>query len=266
MIAAYLHNDSIILLDATDKFIDFGIPPYYIQDKEVLVGLDSSNHLIYRTPIMPADYSMISDSVILKLDGNSITGTATREHKGYNKLELDYALDEVNEDDYEKKFSRLFNKGNNKFKVESCAVSDLFEHDSVTRVEYDFTLFDYCRLIGDDIYVNMNLDKKYKEMKIDTSSIHAPIENDFYCIERTINTLQIPDGYQLDYLPEGGSFEWDGFGFDISYRENGNSITMEKVIRFEFLVLLEDRFEDWNEMIKQLNRQYRSSLVLKKIK
>jgi hypothetical protein len=181
-------------------------------------------------------------------------------------MELSYALDHVKQKEYEKQLSKLFNKGNNKFQVESYKASNLFEHDSPALVDYEFTLHDYCRSLGDDIYVNLNLDKKYKELKIDTSSSYAPIENDFYFTERFIYTLKIPEGYQLDYLPKGNSFNNKEFGYTIKYTQNANLITMEKVIRFQFLVLLEDKFEQWNKMIKQLSKQYRSTVGLKKIK
>lgn len=264
MIAAFLNEDSVVLLDATNKFLDYGINPSHLQDKEVLIGLDANNHKIFKVPKIPATYSTVIDSVTMRLEENSVIGSGTRIHTGFNKEELAYALDHIKIEDYPKTLSKLFNKGNNKFIIDSYQASGLFEHDTIAKVNYGFTLHDYGRSLNDDIYVNMDLDKKYKEMKIDTSTLYAPIENDFHCTEKFIYTLKIPQGYELDYMPKGGAFDCNEFGYKISYTYDKNTVIMKKELRFEFLILLEDKFEQWNKMIKQLNKHYRSTVVLKK--
>ncbi len=265
MIATYLDGDSVVLLDATVKYLDYGVYPDHLQGKEVLISLDSDHYRLFKVPVAPVEYSSVVDSISLRIEGNSLHGEGHRMHKGYNKIELARALTEVKEKDIEKRLSQIFNKGNNKFMVDSCSISDLFEHDKKAKVNYGFSLPDYCRQLADEIYLNMDLDKNYKEMKIDTSSLYAPIENDFYFTERFIYSLEIPDGYRIDYVPEGGSFNTPEFGYKITYTKKEDKVIMEKLIRFEFLLLKEDKFEQWNKMIKQLNKHYRSTVALKKI-
>ncbi|TKG89886.1 DUF3857 domain-containing protein [Puteibacter caeruleilacunae] len=266
MIASYINNDKVILLDATDRFLDYGHYPFHIMDKEVLIAIDEDNYQIYKVPVAPASYSVVTDSVSINIKDNTLLGKGYRKHEGYNKIELAYALDDVKKEDFNKKLSRLFNKGNNKFKVESFDVKNIFDHDKPAEIAYDFKLTDYCRTLGDEIYVNMNLDKKYKGMKLDTTSVISPIDNDFYFTERFVYTLNIPEGYKLDYVPKDGSFKTDDFCYEIKYSTTDNMVVMEQIIKFEFLVLLEDKFEQWNKMIKQLSKQYRSTVALKKIK
>ena len=174
-------------------------------------------------------------------------------------------MDGVKETDYNKKFTKLFNKGSNKFKVEDHQAYNLFERDIPAVVHYDFILNDYCRKLNDDIYVNINLDKSYQELLIDTTKVmFTPIENDFHFTEKFICRFEIPDGYEVAFIPDNGYFEDNNFRFSIYYSQVKNYIILEKEIVFEFLILLEDQIEQWNQMINQLNKHYRSSLVLKK--
>ncbi len=265
MIATYLKKDSVIILDGTFKYLDYGIYPYNIQGKELMIGLDKDQFKIFKVPVSPASYSVVFDSANISLSDNTIIGKAKRIHKGFNKGELAYAMDGVKENDYNKSFSKLLNKGSNKFKVENHQVINLFKHDIPAEVDYEFVLHDYIKKIQDNIYVNLNLDKSYQALMIDTSSIYGPIENDFYLTESFITRFEIPKGYEISFIPEDGEFDYKEFRFSIKYRKEGNFIIQERVIVFEFLVLLEDKISKWNEMIKQLSKQYKSSVVLKKI-
>lgn len=265
MITTYLSNDSVVVLDGTFKYLDYGVYPYHIQGKEILIGLGKEKFSLFEIPIAPAVQNQIIDSVTVRIDGNGLLGSGKRTQIGYNKVELAYAMDGVKIPNYNKSFSRLFNKGSNKFNVTGNRVQNIFERDSPAKVHYDFVLHDYCKSIDDEIYINLNLTKAYQGMVIDTANVLAPIENDFYFIETYVTRLEIPDGYELSYLPKGGKFWSDDFGFTINYRLEGNYVVMTQSTQFEFLLLLKDDMPRWNSMIKKLNKQYRASIVLKKI-
>ncbi|MBS2099824.1 transglutaminase domain-containing protein [Carboxylicivirga linearis] len=265
MIAAYLKGNSVIVLDGTFKYLDFGIVPYHIQGKEILVEMGSSNYQIHQMPVSPAQYSIVKDSVVISLDNDTVKGKATRIQTGFNKLELAHAMDGVKTDKYDKSFTRLFNKGNNKFNVTDYHVHNLFQHDQPAVVDYEFTLQDYYKHFEDEIYVNLNLDKSYMDMEVDTSSITGPIENDFYCIENYITVFEIPDGYEVTYIPENGEYSSDKFGFSINYQKDGDKVVMNNNIQFDFFYLIGDDLLEWNKMVAQLRKHYRSTIVLKKI-
>jgi len=265
MIVSYLVNDSVIVLDGTFKYLDYGIVPYHIQGKEIMIGINDDKYLIHKLSVTPSEYSQLKDSVCISLDQDLVIGKAKRIQTGFNKVEIAHAMDGVKPDDYSKRFSRIFEKGNNKFIVDSFQVRNLFEYDQPAEIDYGFKLQDYCKHFGDEVYINLNLDKSYQNLVADTSNIISPIENDFYCLEKYITVFEVPEGYQVDFIPEGGKYQSKDFGFNIQYKQEGNRIIMQNVIRFEFFVLLEDQLADWNKMISELNKQYRSTVVLKKI-
>ncbi|MGQ1787280.1 MULTISPECIES: DUF3857 domain-containing protein [unclassified Saccharicrinis] len=265
MIAAQIVNDSVVLLDGTFEYLDYGVSPYHIQGKEVMIGISEDKYKIYKVPITPADYSVTSDSIKIKLVDGKVKGHDKVQYTGFNKLELAHALDGVKPEKYNQYLSHHFEMGNNKFVVTNNKIINLFEYDNPARLELKFEVSDYYKSMGDEIYLNLHLDKSYGQMIIDTTgNTFTPLENDFYCTERYITELEIPEGYEVTYMPKDNSFSNPEFEFSIQYKKTDNTVILEKELKFKFLILLEDKIGEWNKMIKTLNKSYRNTLVLKK--
>lgn len=264
MIATYFSGDSIIVLDGTVKHLQFGAIPYHILQKEILIGIDSTKYQIHKLPITPVSLSTLTDSVTLVLDGQSLKGNGIRVQTGYNQLELAMAMDGVMETNYSKRFTTLFTKGNNKFKVDSFHIVNLFDNERPAQVDYTFVLDDYCKVLNGELYMNMNLDRSFHSMKMDTTRLQTPVVNDFPFINKQVTRFVIPEGYVVDYLPDNDAFNNPKYRFSFKYWQEGDTVVLERDIELGFLLLLEDEFPAWNNMIDQLNKNYRISVVLKK--
>lgn len=258
-------GDSTFILDGTFKFLDLNAYPHNIQGKEVLIGIDEENFEIFQVPVTPATYSNLYDSVRISISGKSVIGKGRRIHTGLNKWELAMAMDGVNTDDYPKKLSTLFQKGNNKFLVSGYEIGNLFEYDIPAEVQYEFTLDDYVIILNDEIFINLNLDRSYISMKVDTNRRITPVINDFHFTETHITAFEVPEGYRVSYIPENDAFKYDDFRFSIEYKTEGDFIIMKKQLVFEFLELFENKIPEWNQMIDRLIRNYRLTVVLEKI-
>lgn len=261
MVAVALCNDSIFVLDATFNYLDFGLNPFSIQGKEVLISLDKQNFDIFSVPVAAASENMVIDSVDIFLTGNELTGQGTRTHIGLNRMELASTLERVHPNDYARRFSSLFSKGNNKFKVTDHEVISLFEYDAPAMVNYQFKLDDYTMASGNELYINLNLDRAYQDMKVDLSGRINPVINDFYFTEKHITRFFIPEGYQLSYLPDNDTIYFEPFRVTFNYSRHEGYVMLEKVVIFEFLELLEDMLPKWNAMVDRLTGNYRISLV-----
>ncbi len=264
MVASYLKGDTVIILDGTFNYLDFGIYPFHIQGKEVLISIDADSYKLFKVPVSPPSESTIYDSVSISLSGATITGKGKRVHTGFDKVELASAMEGVKEADYPKKFSTLFAKGNNKFRVDSSRVSGLFEHDKPAVALYDFVLDDYAKVMGNEIYVNLNLDKSFNDGRIDTAGQYSPVVNDFCYMEKIVTRFEIPAGYGITYIPANNSITNDDFKISFKYYQDNNSVKLVKEMVFNFLILSGDKISNWNSMIDQLNKNYLQSLVLKK--
>ncbi|WP_462317465.1 transglutaminase-like domain-containing protein [Marinilabilia sp.] len=265
MVAArYTGENDICILDGTFDYLDYGVYPFHIQGKEVMVAKENGGYDIFKVPISPAGYSTISDSVSIRMQGDLIMGDGKVTHTGFNKMELASAMDGVKKDNYNETLTRLLNKGNNKFSVKGHQIHNLFDYDKPAEVDYQFVLHDYSRKIGDELYINLNLDKSYQDFSIDTTGIIQPVENDFYCTETSITRFEISDGYEITYVPDDAEFKTGNISASFKYIKDDGVIILKRQLTFEFFVLVGDQISNWNHLISYLNQQYRSSIALKK--
>ncbi len=265
MIATQFINDSLIILDGTFKYLDYGVYPYHIQGKQILIGKGPDDFKIMDVAISPASYSVITDSVIIQMKDNQILGAGKVKYIGFNKVELAYTMDRIKPDNYIKTYSRILNKGNNKYKVTKQNTTHLFDYDTPAYVDYNFEINDYYNSYKDELYINLNLDKIYQGMLIDTLSTITPVQNDFYCTKKYVTKLIIPKGYEVTYIPKDDTFNNEKFSFKINYRKEQDTVILEKEYILNFFTLLEDQIPEWNKMIKALNKNYRRTIVLKKL-
>ncbi|MGQ1889589.1 DUF3857 domain-containing protein [Thermophagus sp. OGC60D27] len=257
-------NGKKYLLDCTFNYLDYGVFPYHIQGKEVLITKNQKQYEIFKVPVSPANFSSITDSVSITLQNGLIKGDGNVIHTGFNKIELAQAMDGVKEENFNNNLSRILKKGNDKFRVEDHHIHNLFEFEKPAEIDYQFVLHDYVRQIGDELFVNLNLLKKYQNLSIDTTGIVTPIENDFYCTETFITRFEIPENYEMSYIPDNAKFESDIFTAVFNYSKEDNAIVLKQQLTFSIFVLTNDQISLWNDLIRFLNQQYRSTIVLKK--
>ncbi len=262
MVVAYSEGDSVFIVDGTFRFIDFGKFPFNIQGKEALVGVDRDSLFIFKVPISPAIENVVYDSVNIHLSDKIIVGEGFRSHSGFNRFELACAMEGVKSADYNRRLTKLFTKGNNKFSVDTCTFFSLYEHEKPATVSYRFNITDYTRDVREEIYLNLNLDRSLSDSKIDTTIRYAPVINDFQYTEKQITRFRIPDGYKVYCLPVNDVIDNEILSASFRYYQEGGFITLEKKIQYKFLLLKRNQINMWNSTIDRLNSNYRLSLVL----
>lgn len=264
MIVTYENEGELYFLDATSQYTRFGMPSSFIQGKEALLAVNNDEYKVAKVPVMTKETNIFVDSTHIKLDGKVVKGSGTLDLNGYLRVNNSYRITNK-KDEKEKRFIKAFlQKGNNKFFVDNYEVENLKDKDAPLRLKYDYRIEDYFKQIGDELYFNLTLDKAFNNQKIDLENRKLPLENDYKYTDRQVTIFELPEGYQVDYLPPSASFEHEFFGFSITYKNEGGKISQKKDIYINYLILEKENFADWNKMIKKLNEAYREALILKK--
>lgn len=265
MVAVYFEGSKPIILDGTMDMYQYRMTPHHLQGKELLISIDQDSVIIAGIPITPKNNSEVKDSIILNIsDGGVLNGTAKKTFSGYYRYEMASVLDGKNKDAIEKSLERSLQKGNNKFQLESVSLSDYDNREEDIEIDYEFTIDDYVRILDNDMYVNMNVDKNMKNLKIDTTFSIYPIENDFKGVERCVTRFKIPQHYSISYLPEDFNYSNPKFSVELSYSRNDSTITQNKEIGLNFLLIEKEDFAAWDDMIIQLRRHYNKVVSLSK--
>ena len=265
MIATYIGADKqYYFLDATSDHTPFGLPSSMIQGKEALIGLDPTHYEVKTIPEIAKETNVMVDSVSIRLDGTQIVGSGSSSLGGYPKVFGGYALDRSEKDDIQRYVTRLIGKGSNKFYLDNYVLSDVNDRDKLTVIDYNFRIGDYFQKIGDELYVNLNLNKEHYNDFINLEMRESPKERDYKYEKLEYCELLIPEGYTVEYLPPNAKTEGELLGFETEYSSTKNKVVLRKKFYVNYLLMQPNQFEHWNASIKPLSEAYKESIILKK--
>lgn len=265
MILHYEYNGESYFLDATGRYNPIEMPTSFIQGKEALVSMGRDSFMIKKVPILNPSKNWYKDYAILDLDGNSLKGNSKTELSGYGKIDFFYRLEKrKTKTELLDVYNSVFQKGNNGFLIDKFVETNKYSYDENLVVDYDFNIPNYAKAFADEIYINMNLSKTVvSNIKTDNKR-KAPLEHEYLDSVEYHYVFNVPDGYIVDYLPEGIRFTNQYFDSSISYELKGSQIIYKHNFQLNSLVFNTEAQKIVNELVEKVERQYKEVVVLKK--
>ncbi|MBA3829169.1 MAG: transglutaminase domain-containing protein [Taibaiella sp.] len=262
MICTIKLDDQWVFMDGTDPLIPFGIPPYSIQGKEALIGIDATNYKIIKVPEIPAANNYVCDSTVLTFSNNTLTGTARIGYKGYRAWYIGAVMMYRNDNEKEKAIQSITTRGSNKFLQNSFDYNIAATDDKDAKLTSTFEIKDYVQNLGKEYYVNMNLLRSYEGDFADRDRT-VPIEHDYKNRIKQVVTLQIPKGYKVTYLPPNKEKSVNGLlSYRIAYTKNAKEVQLVKEYELQTLYVYPEQFAAQNQIVEELKKQYKESVVL----
>ncbi|WP_346881949.1 transglutaminase-like domain-containing protein [uncultured Algibacter sp.] len=265
MILSFTEQDSTYFLDATGRYIPIEYPTPFIQGKEALISKGKSGFIIKKIPIIPAHKNAIIDTTNISLIDNDLTGASKIEISGYRKVDcynsLEYATTKQKSMTF---YNNLLRKGNNRFLIDDYTEINKYNYDENFKVNYAFSINGYAQTLGNEIYINLNLNKALSLYKTEEDRKNE-IEYDYKNEMSYFTKLSIPQGYTIDYIPDNVSISNDFFTSHINYSSSPSNITYSHHISFNFLMLNPEQQKEMNAMIKTIEKAYKEVVILKKI-
>lgn len=263
MIASVEIEGKTYFLDATGSYSPLGFPTSMIQGKESLISL-GEKFQIKNVPVIAKEESQMNDTTTIWLEDDVLYGEGQVTLSGLAKVANTYQLIQKTSKGEDGYVRRLLSRGNNKFLVDEYQVSNVDNLDKPIKIDYSYNVADYFKTINNEIYINLCLDRSLINQSI--KDRETPLNNDYQFISSSHTTLKIPEGYKLQYKPEGGSFNTPQFGFEIAFNTgDSNSVTFISSIYINYLSLNPSSFEEWNKMIDEYAKLTRRTIVLEKL-
>ncbi|WP_339753149.1 DUF3857 domain-containing protein [uncultured Winogradskyella sp.] len=265
MILSYIEAGRTYFLDATGRYLPLEMPSSFIQGKEALIGDGEGKFKIETVPIMdPRTNSYIQKSN-LRLSDNHLIGNGETTLSGYYKIDF-YNQLETNNSDKELKnyYTQKLRKGNNKFLIKDFEEINKYSYDDDFKIKYKFNINDYAKQLGDEIYINLNLKREASNFRTEEdreNEIEVTYKS-YYIFE---NTLEIPQGYAVDYMPENYELNNTFVRCNISYNQKDNKIIYKQELTMDFLSLSPVEQKIVNNAIKKIEKQYKETVVFKKL-
>lgn len=265
MILAYQNEQETYYLDATGRFLPLEYPSAFIQGKEALVGISQEEFKINEIPVMPPQKNRETISSAIEIEGTSIKGHSVKTLSGYPKMDVFYALENLEgETAHDQFFKQNLEFGSNKFSYQNLKETNKYDYDNDYEMAYDFLVEDLVTKTSDELMVNLNLDKRLLQQVI-SKERKTDLEKEYQHSVLFKNTLQIPEGYSIDYLPEKLNIKSDYIDVTIDYEIKGDLIIYTHEIALKNLIIDKEKFSKYNKTIKKVESAYKELTVLKKI-
>lgn len=262
MIATYQHNGITYFLDATGQYTPINLPTSMIQGKECLVSFNDEKYKVVDVPVIPKETSVMTDSVNIQLKEGELVGSGQVTLTGYAKVFNTYKLIKSNQKSIDDYVKRLISKGSNKFYMSSYELSNVKDYNIPTNIDYSFSIPDYYRQIGEQIYINLVLDKTMTDALLDNRKV--ALENDYKYINRNVVRLEIPEGFYLNTTPKDVTNKNDFFGYSITYDVRDTEVLVSKVFFLDYLTMPPNSFDAWNDIISEYAKACRKAIILSK--
>ena len=266
MIAAYFdkESNSYIFLDATDDQIAFGYPSDFIQGKQALINVEDGYEIV-EVPVMTAQKTIMSDTAKVFIDRDRLGGNGVLRLTGYYAGDFKHLMKRIkNEDGKKSQVEYITKKGSNKYQLGNY---DVTVNENDITYDYEFSIPSYVNRTDQEIYVNMNLDLLVDFFTpYEVEDRKTPVTENYATQTNFAYTLEIPEGYEIDYVPEdlfvdGG----DKFYVKIIYDQSKpGEITYYFDLKLDFIILEKELVPQMESLGKKLKSAYKETIILKK--
>jgi len=262
MIASVVINNKRIFLDATDKFCPFGFPSSMTQGKEALIGLKNKEFVIEKVPVVASDKNVKQIEINYKIKGNDIIGTAKIEFFGLNKSELSNYM-AYNQTKEEEIWKSALNYTNEKINTTLIEKNTNEYSEKPAFAKYNIELENWIKNVSGKIILKPFLLFPFKTAIIETEDRKYGVERNFLTKYNINYNIELPENTQIETLPNATTFENNSGKLVVNYKPNGKKIDVLMTIETKQLITETTEFSYWNEFIKNLNKIYNQSIVLK---
>ena len=266
MITALNVDGEMKFLDATNSYTPYGFPSGFIQGKQALIGLDAEHYSLLDVPVVDKSRSQRIDSLFLEIHEDTLKGTTKRYLSGYRRVDMDRAFEKVSPSDYEKFFNNYLAKGSNAFELTGFDVSALEQkRTEETSFMYQFHLPGYVRKIRNKMYVNPILNKGSVLQIGDFEQRELGFENDYKFIDTEEIFIKVPEGYELDFVPDVKEEIQEKYGYKIMYNAKEEFVHVYFEFYLDFLLLESNEIQAFNSFIKALKGDLNSTISFREI-
>lgn len=255
-------NETSYLMDATERYSDIDVLPARCLNGS---GLIISSARIMWEPLLKGKLLKSTMLYDLSLDENG-------EMKGrINMLSSDFKAMEtrssLNKYETVEKYLEMVEENNKGLHIQDCTVenADSIGKDLVLKMD---VAIKNCTDRADDLmFFAPMLFEAYKKNPFSLEKREYPIEYPYPIYERVVISVNIPEGYQVESIPQSVVFAAIDGKCKFSFRTaaQGNKLTILSTLEINQTLIPGDRYQEIKGMFEKVVEKHTEKVVLKKI-
>jgi len=281
LVAYVKMGDGFLLVDATDKFTPLGLLPNRATNiNGVLIKEGSSQVIKIKNPnrykvstmsnytLEDSDFSLVGSAARKYADAAAVSfrKNLSNENEVSNEEEAEQESDEEEEysaedEDYGAEEEESFSD-----EYEVTLTENLDDINLDVKIEYDETLRESIKKIGNSIYINSCLDFGMDKNPFTEESRDFPIYYLYKLDRKTVATINIPDNYIIESVPEDVKMALPEKKGSFSYRvtQEDNSLVIYYFFKLTTDSFRYDEYPSLKEFYNLIIEKGKEKIVLTK--
>ncbi len=262
-------GEQFLLLDATSKYVPIGqLPKRAVNINGLLINGDQGSIIELENPNTFRSVTMAKYDVDLEMPG--LIGTGTRVLKNYaatsyridqdRKSETeDEGTEEESEDDEDEEEDVVFE---NDYTINE--VQNLDDINKDIKLLYDEQIYNEIAKVGDQIFLDAALDFGMKDNPFYEENREFPVFYSSFMNTRQIITINLPEGYVIESLPENLKMALPNktAQFLYSVKELGESIVIDYSFKLNTDYFLPNEYPSLKELYNHIVDKSKEKIVL----
>lgn len=262
MICTVLLGGNKYYLDATEKYIPFGVNAERIQNRPVMIE-DGDTYILDKVPASKKNLDIEVKEMTMKINGIQLEGNYTVTLNGESKKNFLYLYHYTKNDRKEEYVSDFISDNNGSVKIIDLKLPDLEKRSGPLTLQSAYTTTSGFSSFKDELYLDIDPAKHFKNWDVKEKR-QSDIDFGQKIYKKSMIDLRIPEGYKVAHLPENLTIADPEFSFSIHYKQEEDKITYTKELIIEDGVIRKTNFVKWNASIKQLEKAYQNQIVFSK--
>lgn len=254
------NNETTILLDASDEFSSINILPVKALNwLGRVIRKDGSSRWV---DLLPKKHSEKNKSLNINLNSDfTATGKGRYIYKDYSALNFRNKYFGIDKSD----LARKLEKDKSELEITNLSIkNDEIFNKSLT-VTYDFKQENVLEQVGNKLYVSPFLFLATNENSFKENKRDYPIDFSYPFSERIMLSIKLPEGYEVESLPEQAQFVFGNSGsYTYLIKENGEVLQLVANFKLNTSIIVPQKYPDFKKFFQMYLDKQSEKIVLKK--
>lgn len=258
-------GNAYYLLDASEKHLKFGLIPLDLMNDYGLIVLEDGRSISYPTRDAAPSVSNTIVTTKLNLEDNSAFGSARVQITNHLAWQYKEVLETVDDESFSMK--EILEETSPLLSIHEFEDKKSEDSEEAVQITYDFTYKDAVEGIGDNLYVSPFLFLGSVKNKFDDDDREFPLDLDNPEKEVFNVTFHIPEGYNVESLPEGKHIVLeDNLGsLTFNASQQGLLIQLRLSVQINYSYIPARYYSALKELYNVYTQISNSKIVLKKL-
>jgi hypothetical protein len=187
-------------------------------------------------------------------------GSISKISKGNSRTDFLQAYNTLKNDIKDDVLKNYLKRNDDNLVLSNLKTSDLKNREKNINISYDFILSNNVSSFDNEMYVDIDLEKKFKNLDLEKRQTPYQFSHKIY--NKSEIVFEIPNGYRIEELPKNIHAENEDFTVDIQFKIIENKLYYNKTFIFPKALIQKKNFDQWQKVYKQINNLYQSQLTL----